>query len=205
MYRTGRPTLAIVVIAFVTLGAERAGREIWEFESDKVGSIARGFRQFEGQWVVVEDGDNQVLAQRAESAEKVFNLALAQNTSFRDVDLSVRVRAETGEVDQGGGIVWRAKDQNNYYIARYNPLEDNVRVYKVENGERTQLDHADAPGDHKWHTLRIVMIDREILGYFDDKRLLVAEDSTFREPGMVGLWTKADARSVFDDLKVGGR
>ncbi len=167
--------------------------------------MAEGFRHVEGRWVVTEDADNQVLAQRAESDDRTFNLTLVENTSHRDLELSVRLRAETGEIDQGGGFVWRAIDKDNYYIARYNPLEDNLRVYKVENGRRTQLDHADVPGDHKWHTLRITMNDREILGYFDDKRLLVAEDSTFREAGMIGLWTKADARSMFDDLKVTGK
>ena len=194
-----------VLLATLNLSTKPAGRERWDFESDKVGESARGFHQEEGRWVVVEDGVNMALAQRAESAEKTFNLALVENTSYRDLELSVRLRAETGEIDQGGGIVWRAKGKNDYYIARYNPLEDNLRVYKVEDGRRTQLDHADVPGDHKWHRLRIVMIDREILGYFDDKRLLVAEDSTFREPGMIGLWTKANARSVFDDLRVGGK
>lgn len=198
-------SLVAVVLATLNLGADPSGRETWDFESDKPGEGARGFRQEEGKWVVVEDGDNLALAQRAESADKTFNMALVEKTSYRNLELSVRVRAETGEIDQGGGMVWRAKDRNNYYVVRYNPLEENLRVYKLEDGERTQLDHADVPADHKWHTLRIVMTDREILGYFDEKRLLTAEDSTFREPGMIGVWTKADARSLFDDLKVTGR
>jgi hypothetical protein len=174
----------------------------WNFEAESPGAIARGFSGQVGRWEVVADGSNHVLAQQAESGERVFNLALIDDTSYKDLDITVRVKAHTGQVDQGGGLVWRARDKDNYYVARYNPLEDNLRVYKVENGVRTQLDHADAPGDHDWHTLRITMTDREILGYLDGKKLLVAEDSTFPDAGKIGLWTKADARSSFDDLAV---
>jgi hypothetical protein len=117
----------------------------------------------------------------------------------------VRLKAVAGETDRGGGLVWRAKDKNNYYIARYNPLEPNFRVYKVEDGKRTQLDHAEAPGDTEWHTLRITMNGREIFGYLDGKNLLEAEDSTFVDVGKIGLWSKSDARSYFDDLTVSGK
>ena len=143
-----------------------------------------------------------MLHQSARSPDRTFNLALAPGTNFRDLDISVRVRAVAGEVDRGGGVVWRAKDARNYYIARYNPLEDNLRVYKVEDGRRTQLDHADAPGDGRWHVLRITMVGRNITGYLDGRKLLVAEDDTFPGAGMVGLWSKADAQSDFDDLTV---
>jgi hypothetical protein len=176
----------------------------WDFEADEPGKVALGFTVEVGQWEVVKDGSNQVLAQRAESGTRVFNLALIDGTSFKDLDLSVRLKAIAGKDDQGGGFVWRAKDKNNYYVARYNPLEPNLRVYKVENGKRTQLDHADVPGDHHWHTLRITMKGREILGYLDGKKLLEAEDSTFTEAGQIGLWSKADAQSYFDYLTVSG-
>lgn len=174
----------------------------WTFESDSPGGAAKGFVTEVGQWEVALEGNNHILAQRARSENRVFNLALVDGTSEKDVDLSVRVKAEAGERDQGGGLVWRARDKDNYYVARYNPLEDNFRVYKVEAGKRTQLDHADAPGDRDWHTLRITMKGRAIVGYLDGKRLLVAEDSTFPDAGKVGLWSKADAQSHFDDLTV---
>lgn len=178
-----------------------AGSRTWNFESDAPGAIATGFVAESGQWEVVRDDGNRVLAQKARNPDKTFNLALIRDTSYQDVELSVRVRAVAGETDRGGGLVWRARDAKNYYVARYNPLEDNLRVYKVEDGKRTQLDHADAPGDSQWHTIRITMKDREILGYMDGKKLLVAEDSTFPQAGMIGLWSKADAVSYFDDLK----
>lgn len=178
------------------------GPRTWDFEHETPGEIARGFTNEVGRWrVAVEDG-NKVLAQLAENDDQVYNVTLISGTEIKDVDLTVKVEARAGKIDQGGGLVWRARDKDNYYVARYNPLEDNVRVYKVENGKRTQLDHADAPGDRGWHTLRITMKGREILGYLDGKRLLVAEDSTFPEAGRIGLWSKADAQTYFDALTI---
>lgn len=200
-FRHALPLLAVLVAGLSP--AAVPPKRTWDFEQDEPGKIAEGFTNEVGRWEVSTDGGNRVLAQRAESGERVFNVALVEGTSYKDLDLSVRVKAVAGKEDQGGGLIWRAKDRDNYYVARYNPLEDNLRVYKVEDGKRTQLDHADAPGDREWHTLRITMNGREILGYLDGKKLLVAEDSTFPEAGRIGLWTKADARSHFDDLTVG--
>lgn len=170
------------------------------FESDGVGKPAVGFRTEVGRWEVVQDGANRVLAQLAENGDRVFNLALVEGASYQDVDVSIRVKPRSGRIDQGGGVVWRAKDKDNYYIARLNPLEDNLRVYKVEDGRRTQLDHADAPGKRDWRTIRITMRDREITGWLDGVKLLVAEDSTFPDAGRIGVWSKSDARTYFDDL-----
>jgi hypothetical protein len=119
------------------------------------------------------------------------------------VDLSVRVKAVAGELDQGGGVIWRAVDKNNYYIARYNPLEDNFRVYKVEGGKRTQFQSAKVPGDKSWHVLRVTMVGAKITCYLDGTKYLEAEDSTFPAAGKIGLWSKADAQSDFDNLSVG--
>jgi hypothetical protein len=193
---------AAVVVAVAACGWGGV-RRVWDFQSDAPGAPPASFRVEAGRWEVTADGENRVLHQSARSAERTFNLALVPGTSFKDLDISVRVRAVAGETDRGGGVVWRAKDARNYYIARINPLEDNVRVYKVEDGRRTQLDHADTPpGDGRWHVLRITMVGRDITGYLDGRKLLVAEDDTFPDAGMVGLWSKADAQSDFDDLTV---
>ncbi len=199
-----RAATLLVACALISAasGAGKGERKTWDFEDDAPGKIAGGFTNEVGQWEVAKDGDNHVLYQKARSDDRTFNVALAEGTSYKDLDLSVRLRAVAGEEDRGGGLVWRAKDRKNYYIARYNPLEDNLRVYKVEDGKRTQLDHADVPGDGSWHTLRITMKGREILGYLDGKKFLVAEDSTFPDAGKIGLWSKADAQSYFDDLSV---
>ena len=197
---------AALALAFVALAAARpeADKKTWDFQADAPGKIARGFTNEVGRWEVARDGDNLVLAQLAKNEDDVFNLALAEGTRYKDLDLSVRVRAVAGQVDQGGGLVWRAKDKGNYYLARFNPLEDNFRVYKVENGKRTQFAGAKTPGDTKWHTLRVTMTGPKIACYLDGVKHLEHEDATFPEPGRVGLWSKSDAQSQFDDLTVRG-
>ncbi|MEO2002888.1 MAG: DUF1259 domain-containing protein [Candidatus Poribacteria bacterium] len=133
----------------------------------------------------------------------MFNVALIEDTSYRNVDISVRLRAVAGEVDQGGGIVWRAQDARNYYIARYNPLEDNFRVYFVKDGRRRTIAGASLRVDHEaWHTLRVKMVGDHIECLLDGEKHLDARDTTFTAAGRIGLWTKADAVTHFDDLEV---
>jgi len=175
-------------------------KRTWDFESDEPGVSAKGFANEAGEWMVAKEGDNKVLHQKAKNPDATFNLALAEGTTYKNVDVGVRLRAVAGEIDRGGGVVWRARDQKNYYICRYNPLEDNFRVYKVVDGIRTMFKNAKSPGDEKWHTLRVTMVGPKITCFLDGQKLLEAEDGTFPEAGMVGLWSKADAQSYFDDL-----
>jgi len=177
-------------------------KKTWNFESDEPGKIAKGFTNLVGRWEVAQDGDNHVLYQKAKNDDSTFNVALVQETSYKDIDLSVRLKAVTGDVDRGGGLIWRAKDKSNYYICRYNPLEDNFRVYKVEKGKRTQFASAKVAGDLAWHTLRATMAGAKITCYLDGSKLPEVDDSTFPDAGMIGLWSKADAQSYFDDLTV---
>jgi cyclophilin family peptidyl-prolyl cis-trans isomerase len=132
-----------------------------------------------------------------------YNLLLADGTSYRDLSLTVRVHAESGEEDQGGGVVWRAKDADNYYIARWNPIEGNFRVYHVKAGKRTQLGSAEvSSGAKEWHRIRIDHTGTKIAASFDGRTVINVEDSTFPDAGKIGLWTKADAGTWFDDLAV---
>ncbi len=132
-----------------------------------------------------------------------FNLLLTRKTFPADLTLSVRIKAGTGEEDQGGGLVWRALDADNYYITRWNPLEDNFRLYKVVGGRRRMLTGVRLKADpSKWHEITVKTEGRRIQVFFDGRKYLEAEDSTFSGPGRVGLWTKADAASFFDDFRV---
>ncbi len=194
--------VALISVAGLAAGATKKG---WDFEKDHPGKVALGFRNEVGQWEVAKDGDNHVLCQRAKNDDDTFNIALIPESSATNVDLSVRVRAIAGEIDRGGGLVWRAKDAKNYYVARYNPLEDNFRVFKVRNGKRSMLKGVKVPGDEKWHMLRVTMVGPRITGYFDGAKCFEVEDATFPGPGMTGLWSKADAQSYFDDLTVSDR
>ncbi len=199
----GRGLLAVIgVLASLSLALNGAPPNRWDFEDDAPGKIAKGFQNEVGQWEVAKDGDNHVLYQIAKNDDPTFNIALVTDSHWKDLDLSVRLKAVAGELDRGGGVVWRAKDKKNYYICRYNPLENNFRVYKVVDGKRTMFRSADTPGDEKWHKLQVTMSGPKITCYLDGKKLLEHEDDTFTEAGMIGLWSKADAQSYFDDLTV---
>jgi len=157
-------------------------------------------------WRVVTEGTNHVL--EVLPPEKAFggtyNLCWTDRITFGDGEISVRLKAGTGEEDRGGGPMWRIRDRNNYYVARYNPLESNFRVYFVKDGARRMLDSAPRiriPAG-RWCTLRIVQRGDHIQGFLDGKKLLDVHDATFTQPGGVGLWTKADAATRFDDLVV---
>lgn len=196
-----RRTRLAALLCLPALAAGAAGPKVWTFDDDPPGRIAPGFTAAQGRWEVVDLPEGgRALAQLASSPDTVFNVALAEKTSARDLDLSVRLRAVAGVDDQGGGVVWRALDARNYYIARFNPLEDNFRVYKVVAGRRTQLQSADVKRSPGWHTLRIRMAGDRATCDLDGKPLLDVRDPTFPDAGMVGLWSKADARTQFDDL-----
>ncbi len=149
-------------------------------------------------------GTGYVLAQTAKSPRRVFNLCVVEDSNYRDVEIEVCFKAVRGKIDQGGGVVWRYQDENNYYIARMNPLESNYRFYKVVNGRRTQLATKEGltvrPGE--WHTLEIKCVGNKIRCKLDGKTLLEATDNTFKKAGKVGLWTKADAQTYFDKFEV---
>ena len=185
----------------------------FDFEGETVGAVPKGWTVAktgtgEGSvWKIAEDPTApkgpKVLAQTAASPSAVFNLCVADASAFKDVEVRVAFKAIKGQADQGGGLVWRYKDANNYYIARFNPLESNYRVYKVVDGKRTQLatkEELKHPAG-EWHTLSIQMKGNAIVCLLDGKQHLAAKDDTFAAPGKVGLWTKADAQTYFDDFQ----
>jgi len=195
--------LTLILISTPSLAAEPIHRT-WTFEDDAPGAIAQGFRGESGEWRVVATPEGKVLAQTATSPDAVFNIALIDGVKVKDVDLSVRIKKVEGVDDQGGGLVWRAKDARNYYVARYNHLENNYRVYKVVAGKRTMFASADIPHGDGWTTLRVTMKGDQITCYYDGKKALEHRDTTFPDAGLIGVWTKADARSYFDNLNLLG-
>jgi hypothetical protein len=196
--------LLLFVVSAAISGDEKSrdekGTTVWTYQDDADGKIARGFREEVGDWKVVTADGEKVLAQQAKNSNSVFNLVFVSDSKARDVDLSVRMKAVAGQTDQGGGLVWRGKDKNNYYLARFNPLEDNYRLYKVQDGKRSMFLNADIKATPGWHTLRVTMKGDQIECYFDGIKHLEHKDATFPGAGMIGLWSKADAQSYFDDL-----
>jgi hypothetical protein len=191
---------AILGLVVAGLVAAEGEPRTWTFEQDEPGAIAKGFTNEVGKWEVVATPEGRVLAQKAENPDATFNVALVSGTSAQDLDLTVRLKPVAGKEDQGGGLVWRAKDAKNYYIARYNLLEDNFRVYKVVDGKRSMFQDAKAPRVEGWRSIRVVMKGDHIECYLDGNKLLDVHDATFPDAGRVGLWSKADAQSYFDDL-----
>ena len=183
-----------------------AGSATWTFDDVEPGALSAGLTAFVGDWKTTEDSTapsgGRVLAQVEKGPSQAFNIVLVDDVITRSVDLTVSFRSIAGEVDQGGGLVWRARDASNYYIARYNPLEDNYRVYTVVEGKRQQLQSFDLAATPGWHSLRITMNGDLIRCSYDGEQCLEVRDTTFGESGQVGLWTKADAQTFFDDLIV---
>jgi Domain of Unknown Function (DUF1080) len=144
-----------------------------------------------------------------------FPLAIWEKTSVRDGEISVAFKAVAGTVDQAAGIVWRYQDQNNYYIVRANALENNVVLYKVENGVRQSIAPKGLPSRSygvkhpvpagRWNKLRIVFKGSLFTVFFNGERLFETEDPTFAGSGRTGLWTKADSVTYFDDFEVIGK
>ena len=137
------------------------------------------------------------------SSESRFNLFWTDRLRFQDGMLAVAVRSDDGVIDQGGGPMWRVQDDDNYYVCRFNPLEANFRVYVVEQGERRQLGTSlTQVATDKWHRVEVVHTGDHIVCSLDGEKLLDVHDDTIKQAGGVGLWTKADARTSFDDLLV---
>ena len=216
-------------LVFVGCGAEHANGEkerheeqivykgetkVWNFDNDKNCEIAGGFsnqltgKGGPGKWEVIKDdtatSTPNVIAQTSLAYFGYhFSMAVNENEVYDDFELIVKFKGVAGEEDQGGGPVWRYQDNNNYYIARANPLEDNFRVYKVVDGKRIQMDSARLKmTSGEWHTIKVISRKDQIQCFYDGQPYLEVKDDTFHKAGRVGLWTKADAVTYFDDLEV---
>jgi hypothetical protein len=214
--------MIMLFMALAALGAtvvvQGATRKV-DFSDDAAGQPPRGFEfgytakaGAPGKWIVEAEGTNKYLAQvDADNTRARFPVAVVSDISAADIDLSVRFRPISGRVDQAAGLVWRYRDQDNYYIVRANALEDNVVLYKVEKGTRTDLPvkgegrtygkKTEVPA-RQWSTLRVVASGRLFEVYFNGTKLYDVEDTTFTQPGKVGVWTKADSVTQFDDLTI---
>ncbi len=194
----------------------KSAKAFWNFDDVPVGKLPDGWKVEAtnrkgplATWKVIKDesapsGDH-VLAMTSpnHSFGGTFNICWTDDVSFLDGKIQVRFKAVKGEEDQGGGVIWRVQDKDNYYIARFNPLENNFRIYYVRDGARKTLasTRITLPAG-EWHTLRIEQHGNKFKGYLNGKKLLKGTDNLFTKPGGVGLWTKADAVTSFDDFLV---
>ena len=195
---------------------------VYNFDNDALGKLPAKFHAAltgkggAGVWEVKADSSApsqpNVLAQTStDKTSYRFPLAIADEGSFLNLDLSVRFKPISGQVDQAAGLTWRLKDANNYYIVRANALENNLVLYKVENGKRTDLPlkgegrtygkKTSIPSG-QWSELRVVAVGNLFEVFVNGHKLYEVEDNTFTEAGKIGLWTKADSVTYFDDLRV---
>lgn len=191
----------------------------WDFEDTAAGQIPNGWKIDStnpkgplATWQIIEiasaPSGKKVFGMTSPNhgSKDTFNICWNQAVSMDNVVIEVSFRAESGVIDQGGGLIWRTRDRNNYYIARYNPLEENFRIYRVKDGLRTRIAGAriKLPAG-VWHEMKITHFAAQIEGYLNGRKLLEVTDRTFSSPGGIGLWTKADAVTLFDDLAIHGR
>ena len=183
-----------------------------DFDKDPTGRAPAGWTATQtgsgsAMWAVVQDGTApskpNVLKQ---SGVATFPVCLKDDTSIKDGFVEVKFKAVSGKEDQAGGVVWRGKDANNYYIARANALEDNVTIYHTINGRRTEKKRTGMKvAPNEWHNLHVDFQGSHFTVTFDGKKAIEWDDETFKDAGKVGVWTKADSVTLFDDFSYGGK
>jgi hypothetical protein len=212
---------ALLPVIALSIGGPRA----IDFDHEPIGSLPSGWESAmtrsgsPPRWEILEDrtapSKRNVLAQLStDRTAGRFPLAVLRGVVIQDGEVSVRFKPVAGEIDQAAGLVWRYSDRNNYYIVRANALENNVVLYKVENGERTSLAPRGLPSRSYgvkhivpkmiWSELKISFADTVATVYLNNERLFDVQDATFRNPGRIGLWTKADSVVSFDNFTFSG-
>ena len=207
--------LAVAATLF-PMGMNGMSNHAVSFESNQTGATPEGWTATltgsgDPKWTVESDetapSKSKVVKQ---SGRATYPLLLKDGSSIKDGFIEMKFKAIAGSQDRAAGVVWRAKDANNYYVARANALEDNFVLYKTVNGIRSPLDIVGRKGGYGvsvpvpaniWHSLRIDFKGTRFTASFNGKQMFEVEDSTFSEAGKVGLWTKADSVTLFDEVK----
>ena len=199
---------------FAAIGAiaimNTAVAETISFDKDQAGAVPAGWRtgvtgRGSPKWAVEADASApskpNVLKQSGSGA---FPWCVKPDVSLADGYVEVRFKPLSGKEDQAGGLVWRWKDGDNYYVARANALENNVSLYYTANGRRNTLKYVNAPVPRDtWHTLRVEFSAKKIRVALNGKTYIEMDDDHITGVGAVGVWTKADSVTLFDDFSYG--
>jgi hypothetical protein len=190
--------------------AAAAAAETTGFDTDLVGGLPAGWRagvtgRGVPKWSVEIDvsapSRPNVLKQ---SGSGTFPWCVRPEVSLADGYVEVKFKPLSGREDRAGGLVWRWRDGDNYYVARANALENNVSLYYTENGRRNTIKYVDAPVlGNVWHTLRVEFSGKKIRVMLDGKTTIEVDDGHIAGAGAVGVWTKADSVTLFDDFSYG--
>jgi len=152
-------------------------------------------------WTVETDSSAPAGKVLRQSGSATFPWCVKSNASLTDGSVETKFKALSGKEDQAGGVVWRWKDGDNYYVARANALENNVSLYYTARGSRKTLKYVDAPvAAGQWHTLRVEFAGNKIAVSLDGKRYIDFSDEHITGPGSVGVWTKADSVTAFSEF-----
>src|SRR5215510_4535180 len=186
--------------------------EIVNFDNATVGSSPPGWTATKtgtgnAKWTIEKDetapSNPNVLKQ---SGVATYPVCFKNDTNAKDGFVEVKFKPISGKEDQAGGVVWRLKDADNYYIARANALENNVTIYDTVNGRRTERKRANMKvATNQWHTLRVDFQANHFTVTFNGQKSLEWDDDTFKDAGNVGVWTKADSVTEFDDFTYGAK
>ena len=202
--------LAVLLAATVLEVAFQQEKMLINFDNVSIGSAPSGWTATltgsgNAKWTVEKDdtapSKPNVLKQ---SGVATFPICFKNDTNLKDGFVEVKFKPISGKEDQAGGLIWRLKDANNYYVARANALEDNVTIYHTINGKRTEKKRAGMKvPPNAWHTLRVDFQGNHFVVTYDGKKAIEWDDDTFKDAGKVGVWTKADSVTVFDDFTYG--
>jgi hypothetical protein len=208
------PTAPAAVEAEKAAPQQTAGKQFtYNFAGDAAGQMPAKFHSAktgggtQEKWAVTADPTapskpNVVAQTSTDQTDYRFPLLISDEGSFQDLDISVKFKAVSGSIDRAGGLVFRLKDPNNYYIVRANALENNYRLYHVVNGRRSQFAGANLKvTSGEWHELRVELVGNKFTCYYDGSKKIETTDDTFKDAGKIGLWTKADSVTYFDDLE----
>jgi Domain of Unknown Function (DUF1080) len=200
-----------LVLATLALGIAPSSGTV-NFDTAEIGKPPAGWTAGQtgsGQatWTVVADATApskpNVLKQ---SGKATYPVCIKDDTNIKDGFVEVTFKPVSGKEDQAGGVLWRAKDVNNYYVARANALEDNVAIYHTINGRRTEKKRTSMKvAPNQWHTLRVEFQGNHFTVTLDGKPAIDWSDETFKDAGKVGVWTKADSVTLFDDFSYAGK
>jgi hypothetical protein len=211
---------SILTIFAMSVTTALAAAETVNFDDMKTGAPPPGWTATQtgsgsAKWSVEKDdsapSQPNVLKQ---SGVATFPVCIKNDTNLKDGFVEVKFKPVSGKEDQAGGVIWRTRDANNYYIFRANAAEGNAVLYKTVNGKRTPLDIVGRKGGYgvketvasgQWHTLRVEFAGNRFKAYFDGKHLFDVEDTTFTGAGKVGVWTKADSVTLFDNFSYGSK
>ena len=203
--------LTLFISTFASVAAMTTTHaETFTFDRDAPGALPAGWRagvtgRGSPKWSVEADATApskpNVLKQ---SGSGFFPWCVRPEVSLENGHVEAKFKPLTGREDQAGGVVWRWKDGDNYYVARANALENNVSLYYTTKGRRNTLKYVDAPvPGNTWHTLRVEFAGKRIRVIFDGKPYIEMDDAHIAGPGAVGMWTKADSVTLFDDFAYG--